>query len=448
MPEIFKFSGGIHPPEYKESTAHLALQEAPLQESYTIPLSQHIGAPPTVLVNKKDTVKKGQMLAEPSGFISAAIHAPTSGTVKNIGECTSVSGKSVPAVTLESDGEDAFDSGLEPYNDWQNADPEDLKQRLSQAGIVGMGGATFPTHVKLSPPPAKKIDTLIINGAECEPCLTADHRTMLENQDKLLTGIRIIARILGIDPASGVYLAIENNKKDAVDQLHEKAAEHGIRIIELETHYPQGAEKNLIYALTKRQVPSAGLPMDVGCVVQNVATAVAVADSVIQGKPLTERALTVTGTPLVNPGNWIHRIGTPIQKVLELAGGVKVDPAKIIVGGPMMGIAVASLDIPVIKGTSGIVLQNGDEVSQFASGPCIACGQCVDVCPMRLMPGSLSKHIENERFDIAEELNVMDCIECGCCAYMCPTDRPLVQHMKRAKAEVTARRKAAEKEQG
>ncbi|MFW6414036.1 MAG: electron transport complex subunit RsxC [Verrucomicrobiota bacterium] len=443
MAEIYQFKGGIHPPDSKDKTAGLPLQRAPLQEQYTVPLLQHIGAEPTVAVKKKEQVHKGQLLAEASGFVSSSIHAPTSGTIKNIGACPTPSGKMTTSIEITADGEDEFDSGLVPIENWHERDPKELIERIASAGIVGMGGAAFPTHVKLSPPPTKTIDTLIINGAECEPCLTADHRLMLEERDKIITGARLLGQILGIPPEKGIYLAIEDNKPDAISRMEEAAEKYGVKLIQVPTNYPQGAEKQLIYAATGRQVPSGGLPMDIGCIVQNVATAKAVTEAVTEGMPLIERPLTITGTPMMRAGNWHHRIGTTLEQVIRLAGGIKEQPAKLIIGGPMMGIAVSALDIPVVKGTSGILLQTFDEVSQFTSGPCISCGRCVDRCPMRIMPGSLSKHIENERFDLAEQWNVMDCIECGCCAYVCPTSRPLVQHFKRAKMEITAKRKAA-----
>lgn len=440
LQKIFKFHGGVHPEENKELTSGKKIQDAPLFENYVVPLQQHIGAPTKPLVKKKDTVRKGQLIAESGGFVSANIHAPTSGTVSDVSTCPGLAGP-LPAVTITSDGEDqTVEDGLQPIAEWRNTDPDMLKQRIADAGIVGMGGAAFPTHVKLSPPPAKKIDVLIINGVECEPCLTADHRLMLEEQDQMLAGIGIIARILG---AREVYLAIERNKPDAIETLREPAKKTGIDVVDLEVQYPQGAEKQLIYAVTGRKVPTGGLPMDVGCVVQNVGTALAVAEAVHEGKPLIERITTVTGAPATTPGNWRFRVGSLLQDALTVADGVKYDPAKIIMGGPMMGISVASLEVPVMKNTSGILLLGPDEIHQFTSEACISCGQCVDACPMNIMPGTLSVQIENERFELAEKWRAMDCIECGCCAYVCPTNRPLVHHFKRAKAEIMAKRRAA-----
>ncbi|NOY80350.1 MAG: electron transport complex subunit RsxC [Kiritimatiellaeota bacterium] len=440
MPDLHRFHGGVHPREGKSSTSGNAIQTAPLFEKYIVPLQQHIGAPSKVTVAKKDRVLRGQLLAEPGGFVSAAIHAPTSGVVSAVGDCLGPAGTKVPAVEITADGDDIAAEPLAPIAAWESTSPEDLKNRIAEAGIVGMGGAAFPTHVKLSPPPNKPIDVLILNGVECEPCLTADHRLMLEAPDRILTGARILARVLGV---SQVYIGIEDNKPDAIELLTRKTEGTTITVASLSVRYPQGAEKQLIYALTGRKVPTGGLPMDVGCVVQNVGTAAAVAEAVTEGKPLYERVTTVTGAPLVRPGNWRLRVGTPLRTVLELCGGVKYDPAKIVFGGPMMGLSVYSLDIPVHKSTSGLLLLGPAEVAQFTSQPCIRCGRCVDACPMNLLPGTLSVEIENERFDLAEEDHAFDCIECGCCAYVCPSHRPLVQHLRRAKSEILAKRRAA-----
>ncbi|MGI5923717.1 MAG: electron transport complex subunit RsxC [Lentisphaeria bacterium] len=432
-----RFYGGVQPQESKIASG-VAIVSAPLLATYVVPLQQHIGVPAKPVVAKGDKVLRGQLIGEPGGFISAAVHAPTSGIVKEIGSCLGPVGNQLPALILESDGED---QAAEPMSalDWPNVSPDELRKRVAEAGIVGMGGAAFPSAVKLSPPQNKTIDTLILNGVECEPCLTADHRLMLERPEQVIIGARITARILG---AKQVIIAIEANKPDAVALLQEKAAGTGVEVRSLQVRYPQGAEKQLIYSLTGRKVPSGGLPMDVGCVVQNVGTGAAICEAVCDGKPLYERVTTVTGTPLVAPGNWRFRVGTPYLEAIKLAGGVKTDPVKIISGGPMMGMAVYSLDIPILKNCSGILLLAADELRQYESTPCIRCGRCNDTCPMAMMPGILSVQIEKERFELAEQWHVLDCIECGCCAYGCPAGRPLVQLMRRAKAAVQAARKS------
>jgi electron transport complex protein RnfC len=313
---------------------------------------------------------------------------------------------------------------------------------VRDAGVVGLGGAAFPTHVKLSPPPAKPVDVLVVNAAECEPFLTADERLMVEQPARVLAGCRIAARILGV---TRIVVGVEDDKADEVSEFRRLASEGGAFVSVLPVRYPQGAERQLIYALTGRRVPAGGLPMDVGCVVQNVGTLAALADAVLDGRMLYERPVTVTGSVMVNPGNWRLRIGTRLRDVLRLAGGVKEDPAKIILGGPMMGLSQSSLDVPVSKGTSGVLALSRRELSQFTSEACIRCGRCLDVCPMCLNASMLSIQTENERFDLAEASRVMDCIECGCCAFICPAHRPLVQHFRRAKAEIALRRRAAAK---
>ncbi len=435
------FQGGVHPPGNKKMSLEASITDAPLLEKYVVVLRQHIGAPPKPLVAKGDKVGKGALLAEAGGFVSAPVHSPTSGTVVGIVDVPGPMGPATPAVEIEADGEDKLESPLKPIDDWRSTDPAELKKRVGDAGIVGMGGAAFPTMVKLSPPPDKKIDALVINAAECEPYLTADHKVMLERPTEVLEGIAILARILGVQKT---IVGVENNKPDAIAALA-KAAPEGISIQGMRVRYPQGAEKQLIYALTGRKVPAGGLPMDVGCVVQNVGTALAVKEAVVDGKPLFERVTTITGSPIVKPGNWRLRVGTPAAKALELAGGVRGEVAKVIFGGPMMGLAQKSIDVPIMKNTSGILLMAPDEITQFGSDPCIRCGKCVDACPMNLLPSTLSVAVENEKFDIAEDYFVMDCMECGSCAYVCPAHRPLTQHFKRAKAEIAAKRRAAAK---
>lgn len=435
-----KFKGGVHPDDSKALSASKAVQTAPLLEKYTVIVHQNIGAPPEIVVKKGDAVKKGQLLAKASGFVSVPLHSPTSGTVTAIEKCPGPACISVPAIEITADGKDEWGSPLEPIADWKTADPAVLKQRVADAGIVGMGGAGFPSHVKLSP--TKPVDTLILNGAECEPYLTADHRLMLEQTEDVLLGAAILARILGLKTA---VIGVEANKPDAISKLKAFAANYNVTVQELRANYPQGAEKQLIYALTGREVPIGGLPMDTGCVVQNVASAVAVAEAVIKGWPSIERITTVTGEPLVNPGNWRFRLGTPVSKAIELAGGVKYQPAKLLLGGPMMGIAQNSLDVTVMKNTSGILLIPAETVSQYTSEPCIRCGRCVEACPMDILPATISQAVENERFDWAEQLNVLACIECGSCSYVCPSHRPLNQHFKRAKAEIMAARRKKQK---
>ncbi|VGO14419.1 Electron transport complex subunit RnfC [Pontiella desulfatans] len=430
-----KFKGGVHPNDSKALSAHKPIQEAPLFDSYKVIMHQNIGAPPELLVKKGDEVKKGQLLCKAGGFVSVPLHAPTSGTIKAIDKVPGPTGIHVPCIEIAADGEDEWASPFEPIADWKSTDPAELKQRVWDAGIVGMGGAGFPAHVKLSPPEGKKIDTLILNGAECEPYLTADHRLMLENAEDVVLGAAIIARILGLDSA---VVGVENNKPDAIEALNQVAGKYNVKVAALPVNYPQGAEKQLIYAITGREVPPGKLPMDVGCVVQNVASAAAVADAVIKGIPSIERITTVTGKPLVDPGNFKLRIGTPIDKVLELAGGISEQPAKLLLGGPMMGIAQSTLGVTIMKNTSGVLLIANDEVSQYTSEPCIRCGRCVDCCPMDILPATISQAVENKRFDWAEKLNVMACIECGSCSYSCPSHRPLNQHFKRAKVEIQA----------
>ncbi|MGE4488317.1 MAG: electron transport complex subunit RsxC [Kiritimatiellales bacterium] len=431
-----KFKGGVHPNDSKALSASSPVQTAPLLDKYTVIINQHIGAPLEVVVKKGDTLKKGDLLAKATGFVSVPLHAPTSGTVTALEKCPGPACVSVPSIEITADGEDTWGDCMEPIADWQNADPAVLKQRVADAGIVGMGGAGFPSHVKLSP--TKPVDHLILNGAECEPYLTADHRLMLEQAEQVVLGAAILARILGLKTA---IIGVENNKPDAIEKLKEIAGKYNITVQGLRVNYPQGAEKQLIYALTGREVPIGGLPMDAGCVVQNVASAAAVAEAVINGRPLIERITTVTGEPLVNPGNWRFRLGTPISKALELAGGIKVQPAKLLLGGPMMGFAQNSLDVTVMKNTSGILLIPVETASQYTAEPCIRCGRCVEACPMDILPATISQAVENERFDWAAQLNVLACIECGSCSYVCPSHRPLNQHFKRAKAEIMAARR-------
>ena len=430
----FKINGGVHPTYNKQLAVTKAIADMPLPPLLRVSMSQHLGAPAQPTVAKGDTVLRGQVIGDSSGFISAAVHAPTSGTVKSVAPAETASGAKAMAIEIEPDGEDTWVE-LTRHAYWEETAPKQLVEMVADAGICGMGGAGFPTHVKLSPPPEKPIDTLIINGAECEPYLTADHRLMLEYADQIAEGAMIVRRILG---AEKLIVAIEDNKPDAIDAMEAalKDAEGDVSVLVLETGYPQGAEKQQIFAAIGKEVPSGGLPMDVGAVVENVGTTLAVWDAVVNGKPLTERVTTVTGYPVKNPGNVRSRIGTLYSDLIDFCDGTTGNVAKVISGGPMMGFAQHSLDVTTTKTTSGLLILAPDQVSEFTSMPCISCGRCVVACPMYLVPSEISQMIEAEDYETAEEIDVLDCIECGCCAFECPAHRPLVQHMKQGKSHI------------
>jgi len=434
------FSGGIHPVYSKDLTRSAPIQTLPCPPQLVIALSQHLGAPAVAIVKAGDSVSGGQRLADPAGVISAPIHAPTSGKILRIEPAPTPLGRPVPAIILEPDGHDTWDSPLTPMPDWSRLDRKSLAGQVGAAGVVGMGGAGFPTQVKLSPPADKPIDTLIINGAECEPYLTGDHRLMLERAEALWQGAAIIRYILG---AKTVHIAIEDNKPDAIQALESARTLEDAAVCILKTSYPQGSEKQQIYSVTGRVVRTGGLPMDVGCVVENVGTTLAVWDAVVNGRPLVSRTITVSGDAVAAPANFLALIGTPFAALVDACGGARGRIAKIISGGPMMGFAQASLDVAMSKTSSGLLLLSASRVPGFTSQPCIACGRCLDACPMGLMPAELSQCIEADDIDAAEHLFVMDCFECGSCAFVCPAHRPLVQHMRRAKAIILARRRAA-----
>ncbi len=427
------FKGGVHPP-YMKLTAGKPIQEIGIPEVLYVPLSQHAGAPARPLVKRGDKVLAGQKIGEIAGFISANVHAPTSGKVKNILEHPHpVAGRSLPAVIIEADGEDNW-IDLTERADYLNTPPKEIVEIVKEAGIVGMGGAAFPTHVKLSPPPDKPIEFVIINGAECEPMLTADDRLMREYAREIAAGAYLILRAVG---AKKGFVGIEDNKPEAIDAMVEAFSEFPqFQIAVLPSKYPQGSEKHLIKAITGREVPSGGLPMDVGVVVQNVGTARAIYQAVRYGRPLVERVTTLTGDAVAGPGNYLVRIGTTFNYIIEKTGGFKADPLKVINGGPMMGIAQYSLDVPVIKGTSGIVVFSEKKVFIAEEGPCIRCGRCIDACPMYLMPTTMAKLIKAGRFDDARKIGLFDCIECGSCSFVCPANIPLVQYFKYGKAEL------------
>lgn len=442
MAKLATFRGGIHPPEQKDPTRDKKIETAALPSKVVLPLQQHIGAPLETAVSVGDEVKVGAVVARPTGFVSIPLHSPISGKVKSIGETPHPSGANMQSIVIESDGQDVWEPGVLTSRDPDSLEVDEIKKIIRDAGIVGLGGAAFPTHVKLSPPPDRKIDVFILNGAECEPFLTTDYRQMIERPADLMAGVRIIARVLG---CARVYLAVENNKPEALKLLGELAGgREGWQVTALQTKYPQGGEKQLIEAITGRQVPSGGLPMDVGCVVQNVSTVLSVFDAVATGRPLIEKVVTVTGDAAVNPGNYSVRVGTLISEFLEKIGGVNGNLGKAIMGGPMMGVALPSLDVPVLKGTNGLVLMPGP-VQESLHDACIRCGSCVDACPIRLVPCDLALLSENAIWDRCRQYNIKDCIECGSCSYICPAGRNLVQLIRYGKFTVMNQDRIAKK---
>jgi len=432
------FVGGVHPADNKGLSSHKPTVTAAIPQRAVIPLSQHIGAPckPTVVIGQE--VKKGEKIGETGGFVSAPVHASISGKVTAIGSFPHSLGMDVPSVVIESDGKDEWVAGLKETPDHQLLSAEELKKMVLDAGIVGMGGATFPTHVKLSPPKEKPIDVVILNGAECEPYLTSDHRLMLEKSKEIIEGLRILMRILNVKKG---YVGIENNKPDAVEAMQKAVAgASDIEVWPVKVKYPQGAEKMLIKAIANRTVPAGGLPMDCGVVVQNVGTAAAIYDAVRYGRPLIERYVTVTGRGVKEPKNFLARIGTTFSQLIAEAGGLTEDAAKVIAGGPMMGMSQYNLDVPVIKGTSGILILPQAEVSTKSYGPCIRCARCIDACPMMLQPSLIGLFVEKGHYEDAKDYNVMDCFECGSCTFVCPANRPMVQWVKRAKRELAKKK--------
>ncbi len=432
MLKTFKI-GGVHPPENKLS-AQGEIITLPLPEQVTIPLSQHIGAPAVPTVKKGDQVKVGQIIGQAAGFISANIHSSVSGTVMSLDPVIDASGYPRPAVTIKVEG-DEWDENIlkDPINKQPGTfTKEEILAAISAAGIVGMGGATFPTQVKLSPPPGSTAEVLIINGVECEPYLTADHRLMLEHGKELIIGIQLIMKALGV---KRTIVGIENNKRDAIEELGKLARlADGIEICPLKIQYPQGGEKQLIQATTGKFVLSGGLPIAVGAVVQNVGTVYAVYEAVMKHKPLFERVVTVTGKSLKEPGNYLCRIGTPISQLIEAAGGLPEDTGKVIGGGPMMGKALTNTNIPVTKGTSGILLMRQEESARKEYRNCIRCSKCVSVCPMGLEPYYLMLLGEHNKLEMLESEKIMDCIECGSCSFTCPANRPLLDVIRLGKA--------------
>ncbi|NOU59418.1 electron transport complex subunit RsxC [Marinifilum caeruleilacunae] len=427
--------GGIHPAENKLS-ADSAIQALPIPQMVSIPISQHIGAPATPVVKKNDEVKVGQLIAKSSGFVSANIHSSVSGKVFKVDDIMDASGFRRTSIIIKVEGDEWLEhiDRSEKLLTEISASKEEIIKRVGDAGIVGLGGATFPAHVKLSVPPGKTAEVLIINAVECEPYLTSDHRIMLEKGDEVLVGTQILMKALEVNKA---IIGIENNKPDAIAHLTKLATNYeGIEICPLKTQYPQGGEKQLISATIKREVPSGALPIEVGAVVQNVGTAYAVYEAIQKNKPLIERVATITGKSLKNPSNWMFRIGTPVKDIIEAAGGMPEDTGKIVGGGPMMGKALSSVDVPLTKGSSGLLLLPREETARKATKACIRCGKCVSVCPMGLEPYLLMVCADQKNYERLEKDAVMDCIECGSCSYTCPAHRPLLDYIRLGKGKV------------
>lgn len=424
------FKGGAHV-EHRKHTHENATVVMPVPSKVIIPMLQHIGAVCTPLVKKGDLVKVGQKIGDSEAFVSSPVHSSVSGKVTDVKPYLYPGGIEVTSVEIETDGQQELWEGIKPPD---RTDRAALVKAIRESGVVGLGGAGFPTHVKLSPPPGKVIDVLIINGAECEPYITSDYREMLENTGDIAEGIKIVKEITG---AKKAYIAIESNKPEALKLFGRIAAENGdFEVVGLKTRYPQGAEKQLIYAATKRKVPAGGLPADIGVVVQNINTVSFIARYMKTGMPLIKRRVTIDGSAVKSPANVEVLIGTQIKDVFEFCGGFSEKPVKVIMGGPMMGVAQFSLETSVLKQTNAILALNEKDAVLPEESVCIRCGKCVMTCPMNLMPLYINASVEKREFDSAREYGAMDCIECGCCSYVCPAKRHLVQSIRVAKTEL------------
>lgn len=433
------FRGGVHPYEGKELSKDLPIKTVMPKGDMVFPMSQHIGAPATPVVEKGDKVLVGQKIGEASGFISANICSSVSGTVKAVEPRMLLNGSKATCVIIENDGEYTGIEGLGEDRDYTKLSNDEIRNIVKEAGIVGMGGAGFPTNVKLTPKEPDKIDYILVNGAECEPYLTSDYRQMLECPEEIIGGLKVILKLF--DKAKGV-IGIEDNKPDAIEKMKQAAqGESRIEVMPLKTKYPQGGERQLIYATTGRSINSKMLPADAGCIVDNVETLVAINRAVKEGKPVMDRIFTVTGDAVANPGNFEYCIGMSYAEILEEAGGFKEDPEKMISGGPMMGFAVFSLEIPTTKTSSSLLCFKKDDVSASEVTACINCGRCVSVCPEQIVPSRLAKMSQFHDSESFERWNGMECIECGSCSYICPAKRPLAQYIKTMKKQILAERR-------
>jgi len=425
--------GGVHPPESKAQTFHLGIECMPVPDELELILGQHIGAPCTPTVAKRGEVNEGDIIGEVSKGLGVPLHSPVAGKVKDLGTSAHPMRVTAPSITITVNHE-AEPRRYQARN-WQGYEPKELLNMVKDAGIIGIGGAGFPTHVKLSPPADNPIDTLLLNGAECEPYITSDHRQMLEYAADIVEGAKIILKILGIKQC---YIGIENNKPDAIQAMTEAAragstADCSLAVKTLTVKYPQGSEKQLIQAITGRKVPAMALPSAVGVVVHNVSTARAIRDAVVLGKPLYDKVVTIAGKGIARPANLLVKVGTKIADIVNYLGGLKPDLAKIVMGGPMMGFAVSNLDIPVTKTTSAILFLAADEIDTTPHSQCIRCGWCLDACPMGLEPKEIAIYVEAGRPQDTAQFGVFECFECGSCAYVCPAKRPIVQFVRLAK---------------
>jgi electron transport complex protein RnfC len=432
MLRLRSFRGGVHPKENKELTSGKKIESIPAPDILIFPLSQHTGAPCQPVVKKGDKVKKGTPIGTSDQFISSPIHSSISGTVKSVENASHPIVGRFQSIVIENDKEDTKEQLLHSNKNIEKLSADEIIKIVKEAGIVGMGGAAFPTHIKLSPPKEKKIDTLIINGAECEPYLTCDHRLMVEKGKWIVEGIKLVKKVL---TPKKCIIAIEENKTDAIEKLNTLTVNEDIEVVSLKVKYPQGGEKQLIKTVLGKEVPSGGLPMDVGVLVHNIGTLFAIYEAVHLGKPLYERVITVTGE-VKKSGNYFVRIGTPLKDILNFCEVDLDNIGKIILGGPMMGIAQQDIETPIVKGISGVLIQSKDEVIEGEELSCIKCGRCVEVCPAYLLPTQIAKIVRAEKWERLEEYHIKDCIECGACGYVCPSNIPLVQYIKLGKVKL------------
>ena len=434
-PGLPSFRNGVHPPENKDLTSGIPSRRLPFPDEIVLPLSQHIGRPAEALVKPGDRVERGDVIAAASGYVSSYVHATAAGTVKSIEHWPHPAGAMQPTIRIEVDPHSTQLQRPRLVPHWDEVPAEQLSEEISKAGIVGLGGAAFPMHVKLRPPDDQPVDVLMVNGSECEPYLTSDHRTMLERPEYVHQGIRIVLRALGISRA---VIGIEANKPDAIEVMRDTAPDDlDVRVQPLKVKYPQGAEKMLIKAVTGREVPSGKLPASVGALVQNVATTASVALVFETGQPLIERIITVSGRGVRKPGNWVIPFGTKLKDVIAACGGLTEDASEIVFGGPMMGLSQASLDVPVLKATGGILVLSKDECKRQDILPCIRCGKCIDACPVFLNPQLMGALARVDRFEEMVENNLGDCMLCGCCSFVCPSNIPLSQLFAMSKIQLS-----------